>query len=49
MGGENEFVWPHNDEEMWKEKFGSFPDVTVDNWQDPNWKDTETVKTGDDQ
>ena len=45
MGGENEFVWPHNDEKMWEEKFGAFPDVTVDNWQSPDWKDTEAVNS----
>ena len=45
MGGENEFVWTHNDEKMWEEKFGAFPDVTVDNWQSPDWKDTEAVNS----
>jgi hypothetical protein len=41
MGGEKDFVWKHNDEEMWKKTFDAYPDVTVDNWQDPNWKDTQ--------
>ena len=30
---------------MWEEKFGAFPDVTVDNWQSPDWKDTEAVNS----
>ena len=29
---------------MWKKTFDAYPDVTFDNWQDPNWKDTDAAK-----
>ena len=33
MGGEKDFVWEHNDEEMWKKIFEDYPEVTLDNWE----------------
>lgn len=33
MGGEKDFVWEHNDEDMWKKVFEEYPDITLDNWE----------------